>query len=627
MCGICGILEPGGDRMLRRERVAGMTEALAHRGPDDRGAYDDPDVSLGFRRLAVIDLSTGQQPIRLEDDRAVIVLNGEIYNYRELRRELEPRHAFHSKGDVEVVLKLYAEEGIGCLARLDGMFALALWDREKKTLYLARDRFGIKPLYLCREGPRIGFASELGSMLAGGLPENVRLDRLQLRHYLYQKYTSPEASILEGVSSLPPATVLEVGPAGERSFRYWEPPPVGSRRSSDRQAVERLGTLLEEAVERQLVADVPVGLFLSGGIDSGTLAALVARGRGGGGVRTFSVGFDSPEVANELTHAAELAAELGTDHHELMLEPGRVAADLPSIFSALDGPLGDATAVPTWYLSLLARKTVKVALSGEGADEIFGGYDRQRFDVWIDRLGPLGRRMAPIALSMAGRRISARMNRRLRMSPGLERQLDWSRIFSADEIDRLAADPLPGESEMLALHNALAARWRERARVDPLQARLETDRELFLVGDLLPKVDRMSMARSLEVRVPYLDNALADFVLSQPGSTKVRGRQVKWMLRRVAASLLPPGASSRKKQGFDVPISAWQRGPFREPLTDYLSEETVRRRGLFRPAEVAKLVDAHLRGKADHGERLWLLMSLEGWMQSALDRRPAVQLR
>ena len=604
-----------------------MTTAMAHRGPDDHGRHDDPRVSLGFRRLAVIDLETGQQPIRLEDDRAVIVLNGEIYNYRELRKELEPRHTFRSRGDVEVVLRLYSERGIDCLRQLDGMFALAIWDRQLRTLYLARDRFGIKPLFVCREGASLGFASELAALLAGGFPHQPRLNRTELRHYLYQKYTSPRGTILEGVRQVAPATVFEIGPNGEREYSYWEPPAVPVEDgTTDREAVEELGRRLESAVTRQLVADVPVGVFLSGGIDSGTLAALV-RKSASGPLRTFSVGFDGHSVANELDAAAELARHLESDHHELRLDATDVARDLPSILGSLDGPLGDATVLPTWYLSALARKSVTVALSGEGADEIFGGYDRQRYDTWLDRIGSFGRRVLPGALTLAGRKPSARLIGRLAMGPGLQRQLDWSRVYTAAEIDGIAAEPLPGEERLLALHADYARSWQERARIDPVNARLAADRELFLAGDLLPKVDRMSMAHSLEVRVPYLDNDLADFVLAQPGRRKIRGRQVKWLLRRYAGSLLPPGAARRKKQGFDVPISEWQRGALREAVTDYLSESTVRRRGLFRPDRVGCMVSEHLRGEVDHGERLWLLVALEGWMQAVLDRRPVDALR
>jgi asparagine synthase (glutamine-hydrolysing) len=617
MCGICGILQPDGDRAAREERVERMTDALVHRGPDDSGAWSDDRISLGFRRLAVIDLETGNQPIRLEDDRAVIVLNGEIYNFRELRRELAGRQTFRTRGDVEVVLRLYAEEGIDCLRRLNGMFAAAIWDRAARTLHLARDRFGIKPLFVCEKGDQVAFGSELRTLLAGGFPTDRALDPLELRHFLYQKYTSPSGSILGGVEAVPPGTVLSIGPRGRTLRRFWEPPePTVPAPADLRQELEER---LQIAARRQLVADVPVGVFLSGGLDSSTLAALVRRVEGGP-VRTFSVGFEGPDAVNELPAAREVARALGTEHHELTMDPDAVAWDLADILGDLDGPLGDATCIPTWYMSRLARGGVTVALSGEGADEIFGGYERQRYDVWIDSIGRWGRAVAPLAMRLAGRRPSARLSRRLKMPNGLERWLDWSKIFTAEEVDALAAVDLPGEREVLALHEDFATRWRDRAGRDPLNARLEGDRELFLPGDLLPKVDRMSMAHSLEVRVPYLDNELVDWVLPLPGRLKADRRQGKLLLRAVAASMLPE-AARRPKQGFDVPVSAWLRGPLREPMTDLLSEETVRRRGLFRPETVSRMVREHLDGETDHGEPLWLLMALEGWQQRALGAR------
>ena len=619
MCGISGILDPRGDPAERSRRAAIMSAALAHRGPDDQGAYSDSDVDLGFRRLSVIDLETGHQPIRLEGDRAVIVLNGEIYNYRELRQELAGRATFKTQGDVEVVLHLYAREGIDCLKRLNGMFALAIWDRERRTLWLARDRFGIKPLFFCREGHWLAFASELTALLAAGFPSSPRIDPLELRHFLAQKYHSPTGTIVAGVESLPPGSVLEIGPHGERSRCFWQAPEAGAVPADD-DAVERLAEELDAAVKRQLVADVPVGVFLSGGVDSGTVATLACR-HSAGRLSTFSVGFEGEGVANELPAATALARTLGTDHHALTLAPREVARDLPAILAALDGPLGDATAVPTWYLSRLARERVTVALSGEGADEIFGGYDRQRFDAWLDRIGPWGRRLVPAALTLARRPLSPRLRRRLGMPTGLARQLDWSRVFTAEEIDALTTTPVADEERLHERHADLSARFAERVRIDPINARLSTDRELFLVGDLLPKVDRMSMAHGLEVRVPYLDNEIADFVLPLPGRLKVRRGHVKWLLRRAAATRLGLEAATRPKQGFDVPVSSWLRGPLREALHEYLSPAAVRARGLFRPEVVSRLIAEHEAGARDHGERLWLLLALEGWVSAVLDRQ------
>lgn len=619
MCGICGVVDFEGGAGRFRPAVDDMTAALAHRGPDDRGSWRSEQAVLGFRRLAVIDLETGGQPIRADEDRFVIVLNGEIYNYRELRRELASRHPFRTAGDVEVVLRAWEEHGPEALERLDGMFALALWDRGERTLHLARDRFGVKPLYYVVEGTRIAFASEVSALIAGGFPRDRRIDEVQLRHYLSQKYLSPEGSIFEHVRAVPPGTRITWSEQGERRERYWEP----TRRiavTDEPAATRELEVRLAAAVRRQLVADVPVGVFLSGGIDSGLLAAMARDGDRP--VQAFSVGFDEDGVADETAAAAATAARTGCEHHVVRVRADDVAADLPRILAALDGPLGDATAVPTWYLSRFARERVTVALAGEGADELFGGYDRQRFDAWIDRLGGLGRRLLPSGMRLAGRPASARMRERLRMPRGLPRQLDWSRILTADEIDGLAVERLSSEAALDELHREPARRFDERARRDPIGARLEADRNLFLVGDLLPKVDRMSMAHSLEVRVPYLDNRLAEFALALPGRYKVRQGEVKWLLRRVAARVLGPEAGARRKQGFDAPRAAWQRGALREVVEDYLSPASVGRRGWFDPAVVSGWVDEHVSGHADRSERLWLLVALEGWLRGVLDVAP-----
>jgi len=592
-----------------------MTRALVHRGPDDEGHFDDEGVTLGFRRLAVIDIETGQQPILDEERRLAIVLNGEIYNFRELREELRQRgHHFRTRGDVEVVLRLWAEEGEACLERLNGMFALAVWDGERRTLYLARDRFGIKPLYLCREGGELIFASELRALRAGGFPTAPRLDAVQLRHYLAFGYLAPDGAPLTGVRSLPPASILTVNADGGESLTtYWRPPQAAERAAVPDDIAEVLCTELARAVERQLVADVPVGVFLSGGLDSSTLCTL-ARGRVSGPLRTFSVGFEGPDAVSELPYAREVAAFLDSDHYELVMDPGDVAKDLEPILDGLDAPLADPTTIPTWYMSRLARERVTVALSGEGADEIFGGYARQRYDVALDRLGAAGRRLLPIVMRMAGRRPSDRLQRRLRMDPGLERQLDWGRIFSAAEIEAMTETPLASEEAMIEPYGDLAEAWLELAASDPVNGRLATDRETFLPGDLLPKVDRMSMAHSLEVRVPYLDNRVVDLVLPLPGNLKQSLRRDKILLREAAATNLPPSAAAREKRGFEVPIGAWLRGPLRPAMLDRLSSETITRHGLLQPQMVGRLVDAHLGGKEDHGRALWALLVLTNWL-------------
>jgi len=600
----------------RSRRVGAMTRQLIHRGPDDEGFFDDADVSMGFRRLSVIDLETGQQPIVLEDARAAIVLNGEIYNFRELRAELEAKgHRFRSKGDVEVVLRLFAEEGIDCLARLNGIFALALWDGRERVLHLARDRFGIKPLIWCREGRRWAFASELRALLAGGFPTRPKLDPAELRHYLALGYPSPGGTLLDGVRAVPPGSVLSIDVRGEERLRpYWRSPEPEQRVVVPTDAAERLCGLLAGAVERQLVADVPVGVFLSGGVDSSTVSAFAKRAVSGP-LQTFSVGFEGPGAVSELPAARLVAENLGSDHHELVMDPAMVAHDLDAILDGLDMPNADCTAIPTWYMSHLARETVTVALSGEGADEIFGGYERQRFDVAFDLLGGPGRRLVPWAVRLIGRAPSERLRERSRMAPGLARQLHWGRVFTATEIDGLTIRRLADEESMLEPHAKAADRWLRYQHIDPVNGRLATDRESFLPGDLLPKVDRMSMAHSLEVRVPFLDNEVVDFVLPLPGRLKATLLRDKILLRRAVEGVIPTTAANRRKQAFATPIGPWLCGDLREAAGDLLSGESVLARGLFEPTVVDEMLGEHMGGRCDHGTALWALMVLEHWQR------------
>ena len=534
------------DRDERSRRVMVMTRRLVHRGPDDEGFFDGDGISLGFRRLSVIDLETGAQPIVMADGPIAIVLNGEIYNYRELRSQLKAKgHRFRSRGDVETVLRLYAEQGISCLESLNGMFALALWDGRERVLHLARDRFGIKPLFWCREGDRLAFASEQRALLAGGYPSRPEIDPVELRHYLALGYTSPRGSLLRSVRSVPPAAVLSIDARGHESIKsYWSPPEPEERAVAPVDAAEQLLGVLEGAVQRQLVADVPVGVFLSGGVDSSTVSALAGRSMSGR-LRTFSVGFEGPEAVSELSAARTVADSLGSRHYELVMNPETVAGDLDAILGGLDSPLADPTAIPTWYMSCLASETVTVALSGEGADEVFGGYERQRFDVAFDFLGALGRRFVPMGMRLFGRTPSARIRERSLMAPGLARQLHWGRVFTAAEIDGLTTAPLADEGSMLASYGEIADRWLRFDRSDPINGRLTTDREVFLSGDLLPKVDRMSMAHSLEVRVPFLDNEVTDFVLPLPGRLKATLLRDKILLRHAVKSIIPQTTATR----------------------------------------------------------------------------------
>jgi asparagine synthase (glutamine-hydrolysing) len=409
--------------------------------------------------------------------------------------------------------------------------------------------------------------------------------------------------------------LLSINAEGRQSLRtYWAPPEGVEVDRGVAETAGRLRSVLEAAVERQLVADVPVGVFLSGGLDSSTVTGLAARAVSGP-LRTFAVGFEGPGAVSELPFAREVADHFGTDHHELMMDPAEVESDLETIVDGLDAPLADPTAIPTWYMSRLARERVTVALSGEGADEIFGGYARQRYDVAMDRFGGAGRTILPLRVRAAGRRPSAKLRQRLRMDPGLARQLDWGRVFAADDIDAVVAAGSASEDAMLAGYEGLEHRWHELAVGDPVNGRLMTDREIFLPADLLVKVDRMSMAHSLEVRVPYLDNEVADLMLALPGRFKQSLLRDKILLRSAAASVLPSSASRRKKRGFEVPIGAWLRADLQPSLLDWLAPETIRRQGLLEPREVSRMTEEHLRGRGEHGKALWALMVLSRWLE------------
>ncbi len=621
MCGLCGVLRSSEPPPLRRRRVEAMTRALAHRGPDAEAYFEDDDIVLGFRRLAVIDLATGNQPIVMPESGAVIALNGEIYNFRELRGELEGEQRFRTRGDAEVALRLLVSRGMAAVTRLDGMFAVALWQPREKTLYLVRDRFGIKPLYLWQEGDTVAFASEVGALLAGGFPPQRRLDPLSLRHFLDQKYVPPHRSIVAGVRALPPATVVEVTPEGAKSWVYWRPPTLRAPAPGVNPA-EDVAERLRAAAARQLVADVPVGVFLSGGVDSSLVTAL-AQEAAGRPLEAFTVSFADGKGWDEAPAARRAAAHLGCHHHVLTIDPQQVAGDLIRLAASLDSPLGDATALPTWYVSRLARTRVTVTLSGEGADELFGGYARQRWDALLDRLGQL-RRGVPALARMLGRPLSPRGRARLDAPPSLGRYLDWSRVFAPELAQHVLAPDGPGEEELEVERTELAAEFLTLAAKDPLAARLLADLRGFLPGDLLPKVDRMSMAHGLEVRVPYLDCELAEYVLTLPGAWRLGVWRDKHLLRRVARRWLPRAVAGRRKHGFDVPIGSWLRGPLREPLQSVLSAEAVRARGVFAAPAVARLVEEHLEGAADHGERLWCLLVAELWLQQVFDRPPEV---
>ena len=627
MCGIAGYADreatAGRSNDAAFSLVHAMCEVIRHRGPDDEGIHVEPGVGLGMRRLSIIDLSSGHQPIHNESRDVWIVFNGEIYNYRELRRELEARgHRFYTSSDTESIVHAYEEWGSGAFARLRGMFGIAIWDARSRELFLARDRAGIKPLYFTEAAGRLYFASELKSLLATGDVER-ELDPIALDHFLSFLYTPRDRSIFRDVRKLPPGHYLRWRDHGVATIApYWEVPAGETFTGSEEDAAARLRDVLAGAVRSHLVSDVPLGAFLSGGVDSSLVVGLMAEASPR--VTTFSIGFDEPEF-DELPHARAVAQHFGTDHHEFVVRPDALAI-LDALIDHFDEPFADSSAIPTWYVSEIARRHVTVVLSGDGGDELFGGYDRYlphprvaRFD----RLPIPGKRQAAALLWPLlphGTRGKNFLRHVSRDDEG--RYLDAVALFQTDEKRAMMSADL---RSALGAHDAerTAAQRLARFKGLPLHSRMmRFDFETYLPEDVLTKVDRMSMAHSIESRVPLLDNEVIDFAATLPASFKIRNGRRKHILKRAAASLLPPEILDRRKQGFGVPIGAWFRGDLRELFHDILLSQRTRSRGYFDGGFVDRIVTEHLSGTRDHSLRLWQLLVFELWHRHYLDAAP-----
>jgi asparagine synthase (glutamine-hydrolysing) len=604
-----------------------MCDVIRHRGPDDEGIHVEPGVGLGMRRLSIIDLATGHQPIRSEDGTVWVVFNGEIYNYRELRRELEAAgHSFSTSSDTETIVHAYEEWGEAAVARLRGMFAIALWDAKARTLLLARDRAGIKPLHYVESGGRLYFGSEIKSLLAAGAVER-RVDLEALDHYLSYLYAPRDRSVFAGVRKLPPGHTLLWRDGRAIVQPFWEIPAVEPFTGTEREAAARLRAVLADAVRSHMVSDVPLGAFLSGGIDSSIVVGLMAEASDRP-VQTFSIGFDEPEF-DELDHARAIARHFRTDHHEFVVRPDGIAI-LDRLIAHFDEPFADSSAIPTWYVSQIAREHVTVVLSGDGGDELFGGYDRYlphprvaRFD----RLPIPGRRRIARALwPLLPHGVRGRNFLRHVSKDDDGRYLDSMAFFQPDEKDALyAADVREALRDRYA--DALPAARLRRFAALPAHARMmRLDFETYLPEDVLTKVDRTSMAHSIESRVPLLDNEVIAFASSLPASMKIRDGRRKHVLKAAVADLLPPQILDRKKHGFGVPIGAWFRGRLSDLLADVLTAPRTRQRGYFEPAFVDRLVAEHHAGTRDHTLRLWQLLVLELWHREYVDSSPALAI-
>ena len=614
MCGICGLVSLDGANAPDPAALAAMNETLVHRGPDSDGSIIDGFCGLAMRRLSIIDLAGGDQPIGNEDGRIQVIQNGEIYNYRELMQELRGRgHRFSTHSDTEVMVHLYEEEGPRFVDRLRGMFALALWDARHNRLVMARDRFGIKPLYYRVADGELSFASELKALLRQpGFSREI--DHGALESFLAFNSIPAPLTIFKEARKLPAGHLLVADDGKVEISRYARPEPVAAeevRREGDDVLAEELRERLRDSVRAHLVSDVPVGVLLSGGIDSCSLTALAAE-ESGYPVSTFSIGFEEGSF-NELDRARLVAKRYGTDHHELVLRPDAVDL-LPKLVEAFDEPFGDSSALPTYLVSRLAADTVKVVLSGEGGDELFGGY----YTYVADRLAPRIGRAAPLLRPLVERLPSSsekvsfdyKAKRFVRGAhlPPVERHHAWKEIFSPEAQAELLATP--PETDPLDLYRA---RYTETEGAPELARLQDLDLGIYLVDDLLVKTDRASMAHSLEARVPFLDPIVAELALALDTKQKVRGFSKKRLLRRAVAPLLPREIIKGRKQGFSIPVAAWLRGDLQPFAREVLSPGTVERQGCLRPEAVTGVLDRHTSGKEDLSRQIWGLLSFTLW--------------
>ncbi|MGQ9470751.1 MAG: asparagine synthase (glutamine-hydrolyzing) [Candidatus Aminicenantales bacterium] len=620
MCGICGLCRFSGLQPDDPATVGRMTQALVHRGPDEDGFYADEFVSLGMRRLRIIDLVTGRQPICNEDGTIWTIYNGEIFNFPRLSQELQERgHVFRTKADTEVIVHLYEEEGPEFVHRLNGMFAIALWDTTRRRLCLYRDRLGIKPLHYFLLPDGIIFASEIKSLLTAGVPKKIDLEALS--QFFSFEYIPAPRTIFQSVSKLLPGHQIICEPAGVKVKRYWDVQFVPDNPPLPEEAYcEEIRQRLSQAVAMRLISDVPLGVFLSGGVDSSLVTALMKEATTGE-VKTFSLGFREKSF-NELDYARRVANFLGTNHHEFIVEPGLARELVPKLMNFLDEPLADASCIPTYFISYLARQQVTVALAGDGGDELFAGYDTYK----AYRLACFYRRVPGFLHGLARRLVNLLPASRRRLSfefkakkflagidypPEIANYIWWgayppaekAKLFSPDLSQFIAANPY--EPINFHLTNCSA--------IDPLDRIFYLDIKLYLQDDLLVKVDRMSMANSLEIRVPFLDYTFVEFAARIPNRLKLKGWRTKYILKKAMEGKLPRSIFHRPKIGFDIPLGAWMRRDLKDFVLDILAPARLKEHGFFNPRYVEQKLTEHFRGMHNHRQLLWPIIIFQFW--------------
>jgi asparagine synthase (glutamine-hydrolysing) len=630
MCGIHGIIQLDGQR-VDAATLSAMGNVTRHRGPDDEGLHVDGDCGIAMRRLSIIDLAGGHQPLSNADGTLWLVCNGEIYNYRELRAELQAQGSvFKTGSDSEVLLHLYECVGDEFVQRLNGMFDFALWDARRRRLLIGRDRLGVKPLYVLQDGRRLAFATEAKALLA--LPGvRAELDPGVVASYLHLGYVAAPGCIFKGMRKLPPATLLSVEDGQVREWRYWRLPERIEQGVSEQGWIARVRARLEESVRMQMVSDVPIGAFLSGGVDSSAVVGYMAR-HSAQPIRTYAIGFQggaAEALYNELPYARRVATLFGTTHREILVKPDVVSL-LPKLLWHMDEPLADTAFITTFLVSEFAREDVKVILSGVGGDELFGGYRRYLGNHYAERLRKLPQWMrrgaARAARHLPADRHSGALNA-LRLAKGFlasaelsedERYRSYLQVLGRDAVGELMLHPPAASDDALSLAMAGAGSQ------DSLQRMLAVDVETQLPDDLLLLTDKMSMAVSLECRVPLLDHELVELAAAMPAAIKVRDGRLKHVMKEALGELLPADILDRKKRGFGTPMGAWLKGELAPLLDRLLAPEVVGARGLFRQAAVDRLVADHRASRTDGTDALLALMNLEIWSRIYLDgREPA----
>jgi asparagine synthase (glutamine-hydrolysing) len=624
MCGICGIflLDPGAE--AERHQLQQMNRTMTHRGPDDEGYHVSGPVGIGMRRLSIIDLPGGRQPIANEDETIWIVFNGEIYNYLELRSELVAKgHQFRTRSDTEVIVHLYEEMGKDCVTHLNGMFAFALWDSRQRSLFLARDRLGIKPLFYSHEPDQaFYFASEIKAILT--TPVSRRPDYQALYDYLSLMYVPTPATAFAAIRKLPPACVLTCSPDGLAINEYWDIPlPAnGEEESASSDYEGEILELVETAIRRQMISDVPIGALLSGGLDSTMVAAVMAR-KLQMPLRTFTIGFDHKSY-DESEEARLVADTLGTDHLDQKASPAMIES-IPDLLNSFDEPFADYSAIPTFLVSQLAARYVKVVLTGDGGDEVFAGYPTHvayrvsRLFTMIPRwlreglINPL-----VMALPASMERISFDYKAKRFVSGAdlpLERGHYWWKVIFNEEDKKDLCKPDWLQIGMRDSFEVFDQYFRKTEHADPLNRLLYVDAKTFLLDDNLAKVDRMTMANSLEARVPLLDHELVERVARIPPRIKSKGLQTKLLLRRAARSLLPPKIRKGKKKGFTPPLPFWIRHELKEFLGEFFVPERLRATGMLNEYHCRQLLDEHLQGRKDNNRQIWTILGLVCWLE------------